>query len=145
MNSRVSMPTFLVRNANTLNMALPRTRCSAPAADCPYVNECKVDWETSFSRRSLDRTDCDDVLAFGDELLGDEMNVTSAIEAREEALEYVLEPLEMTVSDGHAFGHVVDDVWRLDSPESLPMSRDGSFVKSTNELLVVLAHPSLLL
>jgi len=112
-------------------------------ADCPDVDEGYIDRDAPSSRRSYDTTDPDDVLARGDELFGDEMNVKSPIEACEEALEYVLEALKMARSDGHAFRHLVDDVWRLESPQSLPMSRDRRLIESTNQLLVVLGHSSL--
>ena len=112
-------------------------------ADRPDVDEGYIDRDATSSRRSYDTTDRDDVLAPGDELFGDEMNVKSPIEAREEALEYVLEALKMPGSDGHAFRHLVDDVWCLENPQPLPMSRDRRFIKTTNQLLVVLGHFSL--
>ena len=107
------------------------------------MNECDIDRDATSSRRSYDTTDRHNVLAPGDELFGDEMNVKRPIEAREEALEYVLKALKMAGSDGHAFRHLVDDVWRLENPQSLPMSRDRRFIESTNQLLVVLGHSSL--
>jgi hypothetical protein len=110
--------------------------------DGPGVDEGYIDRDATSSRRSFDTTDRDDVLAPGDELFGDEMNVKSPIEAREEALEYVLEALKTPGSDGHAFRHLVDDVWRLENPHSLPMSRDRRFIESTNQVLVVLGHSS---
>jgi hypothetical protein len=107
------------------------------------VDEGDIDRDATSSRRSYDTTDRDDVLAPGDELFGDETNVKRPIEAREEALEYVLKALKMAGSDGHAFRHLVDDVWRLENPQSLPMSRDRRFIESTNQLLAVLGHSSL--
>jgi hypothetical protein len=84
--------------------------------DCPDVDEGDIDRDATSSRRSYDTTDRDNVLAPGDELFGDEMNVKSPIEAHEEALEYVLQALKMPGSDGHTFRHLVDDVWRLENP-----------------------------
>jgi hypothetical protein len=111
--------------------------------DRPDVDEGDIDRDATSSRRSYDTTNRHNVLAPADQLFGDEMNVKSPIEAREEALEYVLKALKMAGSDGHAFRHLVDDVWRLENPQSLPMSRNRRFIESTNQLLVVLGHSSL--
>ena len=106
------------------------------------MDEGYVDRDASFSRRSFDPPDRGDLLAPGDELFGDEMNVKSSIEAGKEALEYVLETLEVASSDGHPFGYVVNDMWRLESAQSRPMPRGGGFVERSNQLLVVLNHSS---
>jgi hypothetical protein len=111
-------------------------------ADGPDVDEGYVDRDASLSRRSFDPADRDDMPAPRDELFGGEMNVKSSIEAGKEALEYVLETLEVAGSDGHAFRHVVNDMWRLESAQSRPMPRGGRFVERSNQFLVVLDHSS---
>jgi hypothetical protein len=46
-----------------------------PLADCPDMSERHIDRHASFSGRSFDTTDRDDLLAGGDELFGNEANV----------------------------------------------------------------------
>ena len=51
----------------------------------------------------------------------------------------------MAAPDGHPFRQIVYDVWRLETPQWLAMSWDGSFVESADVLLVfssVILFPS---
>jgi hypothetical protein len=42
----------------------------------------------------------------------------------------------MAAADGHAFGHIVNDVRRLETAQRFTVSRDGSFIESANAFLV---------
>ena len=74
------------------------------------MDEWHIDRHRSLSGPSCDATDRDDLLPGGDEFLGDEANIEDSIEAREKALEHVLETLEMTGSNRHAFRQILYDM-----------------------------------
>src|SRR5687767_8402323 len=107
-----------------------------PIADCPDVGERHIDGNSCLSSFSLDTTERDDFVARRNELFGDEVNVESVIEAREKAVEHVLEALEMAAGDRHPLRQIVDDMRRLQTAQRLAMSRDGSFVESADAPLV---------
>ena len=75
-----------------------------PLADRPDVGEGHIDHHASFSGRSCDTTDRDDMFAGSDELFSDEVNVKSPIKAGEKPLEHVLKALEMATADGMPSG-----------------------------------------
>src|SRR6266576_5420966 len=89
-----------------------------PITDGPDVGEGHIDGYGCFSGLSFDATKRDDILARGDELLGDEMNVQRAIEACKKSLQHILQTLEMAAADRHPFRHIVDDVRRLETARS---------------------------
>ena len=71
-----------------------------PVADRPDMGEGYINGHAYFSCLSLDTTEGDDFLARGNELVGDEANVESRIEAGKKALEHILEAFEMAAADG---------------------------------------------
>jgi hypothetical protein len=107
-----------------------------PLSDRPDVGEGNVDRHGCFASLSLDTTECHDILARGNELFSDEVNVQSPVKAGEKSLEHILEAIEMAAADRHALWNIVDYVRRLETSQRLAMSWHGGFVESADALLV---------
>src|SRR4029453_225279 len=66
-----------------------------PLTHGPDVDEGNVHGHPCCSGLNLDTGDRDDILAPGDEFLGDEAKVKGSVEGAQKALEHVLEALEV--------------------------------------------------